>query len=265
MHYTACEWKIFAGRTIYGKLYRPDPKDNTAPDTLDTPESHATPPYPVVIFSHGYNGCHADFERECSFLAEHGIAAYAFDFCGASTRSKSDGNSLLLTPFTMKDDLLAVVEAISALDFIDRNKITLFGGSQGGFVSALAAEEAKEKIHSLILCYPALCIPDNWQERFPSLEDIPEAVDFWGLRLGRAYFASIHGFDVFANIGKYDRNVLIVHGDRDEIVPLSYSVRAQKVYPHAELYVLPGEGHGYTPEGINAMLSVMLPFLNRCE
>ena len=45
--------------------------------------------YPAVILSHGYNGCHTDFDRECDFFAHNGAVAYSFDFCGGSVHSCS--------------------------------------------------------------------------------------------------------------------------------------------------------------------------------
>ena len=48
---------------------------------------------------------------------------------------------------------------------IDKKRIVLIGESQGGLVSALAAAERKRQISSLILIYPALCIPDNINDR----------------------------------------------------------------------------------------------------
>lgn len=50
---------------------------------------------------------------------------------------------------------------------------------KGGFVSSLVAAELKDKIKNLIMLYPALCIPDNWQVNFPKEEDIPESYNFW--------------------------------------------------------------------------------------
>ena len=36
--------------------------------------------YPVVIFSHGYNGSGRDFESMGECLADHGIASFCYDF-----------------------------------------------------------------------------------------------------------------------------------------------------------------------------------------
>ena len=51
------------------------------PDGLDK--------YPVVIFSHGYNGHKSDFEISAKYFAENGIGAVCHTFCGGSTRDES--------------------------------------------------------------------------------------------------------------------------------------------------------------------------------
>ena len=57
---------------------------------------------------------------------------------------------------------------------VDKKRIVLIGESQGGLVSALAASELKKQVSNLVLIFPAFCIPDNWNERYPRVEDIPE-------------------------------------------------------------------------------------------
>lgn len=153
--------------------------------------------FPVIILSHGYNGKGADFDSECIFYAEHGYICYNFDFCGGSIYSKSSGKSTDMTIFTEKEDLLVVFDYIYEMDCIEKDHIYLFGGSQGGLVTALVAEEKATKIKAMALYYPAICIPDDWRNRFPELSSVPKTIDFWGLRLGEKYITSIHDFNFF--------------------------------------------------------------------
>ncbi len=52
-------------------------------------------------------------------------------------------------------------------------------------------------------------------------------------------------FDIYDVIGNYKGDVLILHGDRDGIVPLRYSERAVDVYENAELVVMASQNHGF--------------------
>ena len=72
-----------------------------------------------------------------------------------------------------KNVLKYIVRYFKKRKDVDSKNIVLMGESQGGLVSALAAAELKNKISRLILVYPALCIPDNWNERYPHDTDIP--------------------------------------------------------------------------------------------
>ncbi len=230
---------------IYGKLY--------------TPESEGT--FPVLILSHGYNGSHADFARECRAVAAKGYITYAYDFCGGSTRSKSSGKTTDMTIFTEKEDLLAVLDHLSTLPQADPGKMFLLGGSQGGLVTALAAAERPAQVKGVVLYFPALNVPDDWRRNYPNESAIPEITDFWGMKLGKNFFLTIRDLDPYAEIGAYQGNVLILQGDKDNIVSLASSQRAAGIYQNAELIVMPGEGHGFSPAGINQAIEYTLSFL----
>lgn len=221
------------GRNIFGISYMPKHEKKC----------------PVVIFSHGYNGTNADFTMHAEYLASHGVGAYCFDFCGGSVNSKSDSKTTEMTLFTEKEDLCAVLDHVKTWENVDADHIFLFGGSQGGLVTALTAEERMDDVKGVLLLYPAFCIPDQWNERFPTLESIPDTQELWGMTLGRAFFETIHGYDVFEHVGGYNKNVLIFHGDQDAVVALEYGEKASKLYPRGRIEIFPGEGHGFTEAG----------------
>lgn len=82
------------------------------------------------------------------------------------------------------------------------------------------------------------------------------------MTVGRAYFENLFGYDVYADIQDYEKDVLIVHGDRDSLVPLSYSERAVDVYPSARLAVIPGAGHGFYGESFDLAMEYILEYLS---
>ncbi len=232
-------------RNIYGILYEP------ACDAK----------HPAIIMSHGYNGSHSDWTKEGRYFADHGYVVYTYDFCGGSVSSKSMDTRMTIT--SEKEDLLAVYAYIRNLDQVDETNIFLLGASQGGFVSSLAAAQLGDKVRALAMYYPALCIPDNWREKYPDPDQAPDTFDFWGLTLSRQFVKDVHPIDVYGRIGAYKGNVLILHGDQDEIVPYAYSERAVEVYEHAQLVRMEGEGHGFSPEGVEKAMKMVLDFLER--
>lgn len=205
---------------------------------------------PAVILSHGYNSCCGDLSDMAIRLAENGVYACCFDFCGGSTRSKSSGKSTDMSIETQKRDLLRVIKATEKLSFTD--KIYLYGESQGGFVSALTAADIPDRISGMFLIYPAFCIPDHWLGR--SAEEIARPFDFMGLTLSRAFFDGVPRYDVYERIRCFKKRVLVFHGDSDGLVDISYSDRLAESFSDCELTVIKGEGHGFS-EGAREKVS----------
>ena len=122
------------GRRIDGSTYRPEGDGR----------------FPIVIFSHGFNGHQSDFGHMTGLLAENGIGAFCFNFCGGGTGDTSGFPTTKMSLITEKEDLLAVLDEVRSWEWVDPDRIYLFGSSQGGMVSALAAEERRERIKSMI-------------------------------------------------------------------------------------------------------------------
>lgn len=234
------------GRSVHAALYLPE----------------ADGPVPAVLMSHGYNGCMTDFDTGARFLAENGVAAMTYTFCGGSTRDESGFPTVDMTLFTECEDALALTDYLRSHEAVDASRVFLFGGSMGGMVSVLASQERPEDIAGLGLLFPALCIPENWNTRFPVAAEIPETVDFWGMTLGRGFFLALRDMDVFAKLREYSKPVMIFQGAKDPIARLADSERATGLYPHAELVVYPEEAHGFSPEADADVFRRLLAFVN---
>lgn len=201
----------------------------------------------VAIISHGFNGTHHFGKDYFKTLNDLGYLVYSFDFPYGSVNSQSNNNTMKMSIVTEEETLKTIVGYFKTQPDVDPDRIVLIGESQGGLVSALAASDLKEQVSKLVLIYPALCIPDNWNQRYPSVEQIPDTTSMWGVNLGRQFFLELRQMDVYGMIQQYDKPVLIVHGDQDKVVPLSYSEKAQAIYKMADLKVLKNAGHGFNP------------------
>ena len=69
--------------------------------------------------------------------------------------------------------------------------------------------------------------------------------------------------DIYDVIGDYDKDVLIVHGEDDPVVPLSYSERAIKTYRSAELKTIPKAEHGFRGADIDTAADYALEFVKK--
>ena len=217
--------------------------------------------YPAVLLGHGFNGHYTDFPAECKAFAERGYVCYAYDFCGAQAGGRSTGRTAAdYTPFTMKEDLRAAVKDIKKLPNVDSSQVFLFGGSQGGFVTALTAadQDMKDEIAGVAMYFPALNIPDDWRGK-PEVETSP----FPGFSIGAKYIHSVQELDPYAVIGDYKKDVCIVWGDMDGIVRREYIHRAVTAYGAArvDLTVIPGAGHGFGGTALDTAVQKVLSFL----
>lgn len=232
---------------IYGLIYIPQ---------------NAGEEMPAVIISHGFGGSHRSGAQYAQALAERGYVVYCFDFCGGSPGSRSDGSTLEMSLFTEQADLEAVIAMVRALDYVDADNLFLLGTSQGGVVSALAGAAHPQDIRDMVLLYPAFVMVDEANARFQSAADIPETYFFMWMEVGRAYFEPLLDYDIYAEIAAYTNDVLLIHGDADSIVPLSYSERAAEVYPSAQLLVIPGAGHGFLGADAQQAIAAILDDLD---
>ena len=219
---------------------------------------------PAVIVSHGFASCTRDTKKYAMVFVEEGYAAVCFDFC-MSGSGKSTGSSLGMSVLTEKADLLNVLDYVRELDFVDSNRITLAGCSQGGFVSALAAAERESEIERLILYYPALCIPDDARRgqmitaKFDP-NHVPEQFRALFVKLGAKYALDAQGLDPFREICGFQKPVLIVHGTEDKLVDISYSRRAAQGYSNCQLVEVNGD-HGFVLSGFAESRRATLEFL----
>lgn len=239
-------WLENEGQRIYGIAYIPDVEGKM----------------PLAILSHGLGGSYSSCLAEAEQYASHGVAAYAFDFRGGGG-SRSDGSTTQMSVMTEVSDLEAVLAAAKTWEFVDAGRIILNGFSQGGIVSAITAARHVDEVAGLVLCYPALLVHDAVHEQFDSLDDVPDEYYFNWIYAGRAYTADMWDYDVYAEIGNYTKPVLLMHGNRDYIVPISYAERAAEVYPDVEYHVMNGAGHGFNGRAFENSMEYTFAYLQR--
>lgn len=241
-------WCQNDGRRIFGTVFIPE----------------ADGPFPMVVFSHELGASHRSGAPYARRLAAAGCAVCIFDFCGGcAVGGRSDGSTTEMTLSSERSDLETVLAAAEAWDFADPTRIVLMGASQGGVVSALTACRRPERFAGLILLYPAFSAIDHMRALFASPAEIPEEFDmFCGwIRLGRAYAEELWDADFYAELSRYPGRVLLLHGDSDGTVPLSYSQRAAEALPRCEFHVIPGGEHGFAGPQLEDAMQYIVAYL----
>ena len=217
--------------------------------------------YPTVIISHGFAGSHKDNMARAELLAQNGFCAVVFDFYGGNQASKSGGSMTEMSVLTEAEDLSAMMDGVLALPYVDKNNFFLMGCSQGGFVSSYVAAKRPADVKALVLLFPAFALQDDCWNRHGSIENIPETETVMNQPLGAIYSRDAMSFDIYDVIGDYKGPVLIHHGDKDDVVALSYSEKAAEVYENAELTVIHNGGHGFQGKQLRESNTGLVEFL----
>lgn len=220
---------------IFGQAYIPDGEG----------------PAPLVIFSHELGNNHEAGVRYAERLAEQGIAAYVFDFCGGSApgkESKSDGMNREMSVMTEVSDLEAVLRETKTWEFADPDKIFLLGASQGGLVSIVVGSERQGELAGLMLMYPALSVrKDHRITQYRNEDEVGADVSLFGgwMHVGRKYITDIWDVDFYGLLSLYEGKILLLHGDCDKTVPIIYSEKAAEVIKDCEFHVIKGGVHEF--------------------
>ena len=208
----------------------------------------------MVILMHGIFSSkdYGPMPQLAKGLAKAGIASIRFDFDG---HGKSEGRKQDMTIEKELADARAIWNYVQSLPYV--SGIGLLGHSQGGVVASMTAgrlaTEGGDTPTGLVLLAPGSVIKEACQggkffnARFDP-KNPPEYIRCWGMyKLGREYLVSTQQLDIYGTAATYTGPVLLLHGDRDGIVPMWCSERFKQTYgDHATLQVVEGENHTIT-------------------
>ena len=214
---------------------------------------------PLVIFLHGFTSSkdRPHNVASCEAMREAGLATLRFDLYG---HGESDGEFRKHTLYKWISNTMAVIDYARSLDFV--TDIYLSGHSQGGLVAALVAGMEPDRIGGLILRAPAFMIPRCAREgnmlgrRFDPRHVPDEIQTIKGLTLEGNYIRVAQTFFVEEFIDRFTGQVLLIHGDMDDTVPLQDSRSAAMRYQQCRFEIIPGETHHFDqhPEKMKAAI-----------
>lgn len=150
---------------------------------------------------------------------------------------------------------------------IDPERIGVFGYSAGGHLSLMLGttandlgektDQSKPRIAAVAAVFPPTDLepymqPGNqYLEKFPALKfDLARSSEFSPLR----------------QVSPVDAPTILVHGDKDDLVPLWHSEKIRDAMTEAkipnELVVIKGSGHGFDAQGNETMFRSMVDWFN---
>jgi len=205
-------FKNSAGQKLAGWLHVPDKQGK----------------FPAVIRTHGYRSSKEG--RTSLLLADHfkDVVYLRFDMHG---HGESEGNPDEINAAQCGDDMVAAVNYVSGLPFVDAARIGVTGSSLGGMATILAAA---------------------WHPSIKAAVPVCPVSDFHPFKKSEVHYQPLVdklGVDnLYKEAEKITCSVFIIHGDHDTVVQLHQSMGLIRHLRHGTLHIIPGADHIFSNE-----------------
>jgi len=227
------EWEAPDGLTIEGVLYEAD---------------CIVGPSPLLVLAHGGPAAPVYNLRSNTARFRYLLKAGYRIFCPAFRGSLGFGDNFAQGNIGCQgqadlDDIVSGVDVLIEEGRVAKDKVGIFGGSYGGYMT-LQALAATDRFYAGVALFGFI---DNRRMTLETGDFTYETEYLEPLTWPITEHA--RRSDVFPNLGSIRSPLLLLHGDKDPICPLSESMvtcRAlEALNVPVGLVVYPGEGHGF--------------------
>ena len=221
---------------------------------------------PIIILCHGFTSSKDSTTniRLEEVLNKVNIATFLFDFFGYKD---SGGDFSQITISKAVDDILQSIRYIKSLGYL---KIGLLGSSFGGMAAIIAASKTSD------LSLLALKSPVSDYVEVENIRRSAEDMHDWEIqgfimhpnslgeerRLNYSFFDDIKNNNAYERAKKIHIPTLIIHGDRDKVVPVEQSRRLSNLVENSKIEFINGADHKYiNPGEFDQMINIILKFI----
>ncbi|HMD86774.1 MAG TPA: alpha/beta fold hydrolase [Terriglobia bacterium] len=230
------EFPNLAGKTLRGMLH--------------LPAAALKQPAPGVVLFHGFTGnrmeSHWMFVKCSRALAQAEVASLRFDFYGSG---ESDGEFRGMTLRGEIADGRAAVAFLRGQTGIDPERVGLLGLSLGGAVAATLAPSVRAKV---VVLWSAVAhtarLRDLIKQLARRIPGKPGASEFDAREISPRFIEDALKVEPIRHLARYKGPTLIIHPEKDEIVPVSHARDFFQAARSAakELAIIAGADHVYT-------------------
>lgn len=223
---------------------------------------------PIIILCHGFSTGKdgRTYVRLEEILNKNGISTFRFDFFG---HGESEGKFEEITTSEAVDDIQNAIQFLKASGY---KKMGLVGSSFGGLASIIAASKTND-LYVLALKSPV----SDYLGKITSQEDKQEiktwkekgityvtAPDGRSFKLNYSFFEDAEKVNGYESSKKINIPTLIVHGDKDETVPIEQSKKTAKLIKNCFLEIIEGGDHTYSKsDHFEKMLDLISKFITK--
>lgn len=227
------------------------------PGYLTMPPGKGTKKLPLVVMPHGGPELrdYVTYDEWAQMLANAGYAVLQPNFRG------SGGYGQAFTAAghrqwgrLMQDDVTDGVKALVADGTADPSRICIVGASYGGY-AALAGGAFTPDLYKCVVSIAGVGdLPEFVTDRGREFTTDSWSYKIWVERVGdpRVDIELMKAASPAFNATKFKVPVLLIHGDKDDIVPIEQSRRMDKALRDAgkpvEFITIDGEGHHFAAE-----------------
>jgi pimeloyl-ACP methyl ester carboxylesterase len=173
-------------------------------------------------------------------LSRRGIPVLRFDFAG---RGESEGSLFELSYSSQMADLAAALDYLASRGV---RRFGLFGSSLGGAVALLAAARDER-----VIAIATLAAIGHAAAAIERREDVLTAFETRGYietsegRIGRGLLEDARSHDILAAVRVLRATLLVIHGEDDDVVPVSDAHDIATSARNASLELIAGAGHSF--------------------
>ncbi|MDY6761943.1 MAG: alpha/beta fold hydrolase [Candidatus Nanohaloarchaea archaeon] len=205
---------------------------------------------PAAVLCHSFTGFKEipHLEALAEELTDRGIVTLRFDFSDCVGESDGTCEDMKLT--NQLDDLENALNFLEAMGEVDENRLAVAGHSLGGMTSILVAAQDNRPQAVVPIAAPANHEGeklfqgkeiDRWREmghtHFPTVKR-------GEVKIGWQFYEDLQQYDAVDAIPQVSEPVRFVHGDADDIVPLSNSEQLHEAAGEPkDLHVVEGADH----------------------
>ena len=176
---------------------------------------------PLVVYTHGNGELIDDWAAAWDEPRSWGLSVLLVEYPGYGRSGGSPSESAIAAT------ILAAYDAAAKRPDVDPGRIVAYGRSLGGGAASVLA--AQRPLAALVL-----------ESTFTSVREIAR-----GLRVPG--FLVPDPFDSVSRLAGFRGPALVVHGERDEVVPVSHGRALHEALPQSELVIFRDCGHNDCP------------------
>ncbi len=217
------EFPSYDGELVEGFLLKPE----------------GTPPFPAVVLVHGGVSSRESTaqmaENIGGLFSQRGYVALAVNYRAG--------------PIGLQDveDTLSAIQYVRGLDFVDPERIGVYGGSHGGYIALMCAWRSDVKA---VAEAAGFCNLGDMMERLSTEKHkwVDEMVEFYGGypdKVPEVYA----DYSPCGHVAEFTAAVFIIHGKMDTVVPVEHAHELQELLDYYskpyEIYLSETGEHGF--------------------